>query len=320
MGYRWKHNLKGQYVDGHERQDVVDYHQNIFLPAIMEFEGRMRRWTEDHGWDLLPLVTCATALWYHDEMSFQVHDQHQTAWYHNSTTPVPYAKGEGASIMIADFISADYSWLQSPDGQESAQVMFQAGKAHEGYFTNDNIVAQVEHAMEILAKYYPNEDHVFVYDCASTHLKRSEEALSASKMPKNPSKPDTNFGVVTNVLGENGKPVYGRDGKILKQKIRMRNLGSEMVPSKNSTILMVTQWLVFSKEWPRYSPNAGTTYQRKRHSAGKVFLIVQTRLQIVAVDNCSTTSWISWQRNHCCRHTARAVDSEFCFFQSSTVS
>lgn len=39
MGYCWKCNLKGQYVDGHKRQDVVDYCQNIFLPAIMEFEG-----------------------------------------------------------------------------------------------------------------------------------------------------------------------------------------------------------------------------------------------------------------------------------------
>jgi hypothetical protein len=223
MGYRWKRNLKGQYVDGHERQDVVDYHQNIFLPDIMEFEGRMRWWTEDHRWDLLPSVTRAMVLWYHDETSFQAHNRCQTAWYHNSTTPVPYAKGEGASIMIADFISAYYGWLRSPDGQESAQVVFQAGKVREGYFTNDDIVAQVEHAMEILAKYYPNKDHVFVYNCASTHLKRSKEALSASKMPKNPSKPDMNFGVVINVLSENGKPVYGQDGKFLKQKIRMCN-------------------------------------------------------------------------------------------------
>jgi hypothetical protein len=42
-------------------------------------------------------------------------------------------------------------------------------------------------------------------------------------MPKNPSKPDMNFGVVINVLGENGKPVYGRDGKFLRQKIWMCN-------------------------------------------------------------------------------------------------
>ena len=159
----------------------------------MEYEGQIQRWTEDHGWDLLPSVTHAMVVWYHDKTNFHAHDHHQTAWYHDSTTPIPYAKGEGASMMIADFVSANYGWLRSPDGQESAEVVFQAGKAHEGYFTNDDIVAQVEHAIEILMKYYPNEDHVFVYDCASTHLKRSEEAFSASNMPKYPLKPDTNF-------------------------------------------------------------------------------------------------------------------------------
>ena len=29
------------------------------------------------------------------------------------------------------------------------------------------------------------------------------------------------FGVDINVIGEDGKPVYGRDGKVLKQKVRM---------------------------------------------------------------------------------------------------
>ena len=34
MGYRWTYDPKGQYVDGHERNDVVDYRQDIFLPAM----------------------------------------------------------------------------------------------------------------------------------------------------------------------------------------------------------------------------------------------------------------------------------------------
>jgi len=127
------------------------------------------------------------------------------------------------SIMVADFVLADYGWLRSPNGNKSAHVIFWARKAHEGYFTNEDIVAQAECAMEILEKYYPGEDHVFVYDCASTHLKHSDESLLASKMPKNTSKPDQNFGVIVNIVGEDGKPVYGPDGKILKQKIRMRN-------------------------------------------------------------------------------------------------
>lgn len=34
-------------------------------------------------------------------------------------------------------------------------------------------------------------------------------------------KDNTNWGVETNVIGEDGKPVYGANGKILKQKVRM---------------------------------------------------------------------------------------------------
>jgi hypothetical protein len=32
LDYRWSYDLKGQYVDGHERDDVVTYRQNVFLP------------------------------------------------------------------------------------------------------------------------------------------------------------------------------------------------------------------------------------------------------------------------------------------------
>ena len=33
LDYRWTYSeLKGQYVDGHEREDVVNYRQKVFLP------------------------------------------------------------------------------------------------------------------------------------------------------------------------------------------------------------------------------------------------------------------------------------------------
>jgi hypothetical protein len=77
--------------------------------------------------------------------------------------------------------------------------------------------------MAILSKHYPNEDHYFIYGNASTHLLRPADALSVMKMLKNPSKPDSNFGVFVNVIGTDGQPVHGPDAKILKQKICMWN-------------------------------------------------------------------------------------------------
>jgi hypothetical protein len=36
MGYQWTKKLLGQYVDGHKCDDVVHYHQHVFLPAWAE--------------------------------------------------------------------------------------------------------------------------------------------------------------------------------------------------------------------------------------------------------------------------------------------
>jgi len=85
--------------------------------------------------------------------------------------------------------------------QEEARVLFKAGKNCEGYFTSNDILEQVEKAIDILKKHYPNEDHVLVYDNTTTHLKCADGALSARRMPKSTSKPESNWRVVT-VRGE----------------------------------------------------------------------------------------------------------------------
>lgn len=223
MGYHWKQNHKGQYVDGHERSDVVHYRQSIFLPVMEQYECRMRSWVNEHEWDLPRGITRAMVIWVHDEPIFYAHDHRQAAWYHKDATAKPYTKGKGVSLMVADFISADHGWLRSPDGKEAACVIFRPGKNHEGYFTNEDILAQARKAMAILHEYYSHEDHAFIYDNAPTHLLRCPDALSAMKMPKNPSKPEQNFGVFVNIFGPDGRPVHGPDGKILKQKVRVKN-------------------------------------------------------------------------------------------------
>ncbi|KAF5319338.1 hypothetical protein D9619_008891 [Psilocybe cf. subviscida] len=78
--------------------------------------------------------------------------------------------------MVADFVSADFGWLRSPDGENSARRLFKPGKNRNGYFSNDEILDQVREAMDIVGEYYPQYEHVFVYDNATTHLKREEGA------------------------------------------------------------------------------------------------------------------------------------------------
>jgi hypothetical protein len=220
MGYRWTLNPKGQYVDGHERADIVAYRDGVFLPAIAEFEKCTRKYGCGDGETVVDADVRRTVIWWHDESTFYAHDRRRIRWVHKSETAKPYAKGEGHSLMVADFVSADHGWLRSPDGTESARVLFRAGKNCEGYFDNQNIRDQAAKAMEILQKHYPDEDHVFIFDNATTHRKRPEGALSALKMTKGPS---ANFMVEVNDLDNDGKPKYATDGKLLKKKIPMGN-------------------------------------------------------------------------------------------------
>lgn len=221
LGYRWTLEPSGQYVDGHEREDVVNYRQNNFLPKWKEIEPNLRAWTADgreeyddgssRPW---PQRTVA---WFHDESTFYAHDRRRRRWVHKTEKAVPRQKGEGVSVMVADFVSADYGWLRSPDGKEKACVIFKAGKTRDGYFTNNDITKQLDTAIDIINKHYPNDNHIFIFDNATTHLKRDENALSARKMTKGPSK---TFGIDVTVVIDN-KVQYQQDGKPLKKRVRM---------------------------------------------------------------------------------------------------
>jgi len=225
LGYHWKKEPTGQYSDGYERDDVVYYRQNVFLPAWNECQSRMRQWDRDTLNDPSVLegdeeIGRQLVVWFHDESTFYANDCRKQCWVHMSEGVVPQPKGEGASLMVADFVSADYGWLRSPDGKESARILFRAGKARDGYFTNENIVAHAEKAMDILQKYYPHEDHALIFDNATTHLKRADDALSAHKLPKSPLK---SWGITVTKKDSSGKAVLGADGKLLKEKIQMAN-------------------------------------------------------------------------------------------------
>jgi len=224
LGFSWGNAPKGQYVDGHKREDTVAYRQDVFLSDLDEIDAHTRRWTNDGTEDTSVATTpdfCHIVVWYHDKSTFYANDRRKVRWASKDEKAVPQPKGEGASLMVADFVSADYGWLRSQNGEEDARVLLKAGRSRGGYFTNEDVLKQVQSTMDILKKHYPNDDHIFVFDNATTHLKRPDEALSAQNMPKFTPKEGTNWGPETNMIGNNGRPVYGPDGKVVKIKTRM---------------------------------------------------------------------------------------------------
>jgi len=112
---RWTTNLKGQYIDGHEYDDVITYWQFIFLPAWSEIT---QDWTSKPQPPPPPPHRQTMVVWFHDKSTFYANDQHVKRWVHIGETAKPYVKGEGPSQMVANMVSADYGWLHSPDGSE----------------------------------------------------------------------------------------------------------------------------------------------------------------------------------------------------------
>ncbi|KAF8433330.1 hypothetical protein L210DRAFT_3507087 [Boletus edulis BED1] len=227
LRYRWKKELKGQYVDGHECDDVVNYPQNVFLPAWRKYQLQIQKWKPDdltveeieiraqvaeHG------HPASVVLWFHDESTFYANNRRKLHWVHESEGALPQPKEEGASLMVADFVSADYGWLQSPDGKESAHILFKAGKSCDGYFTNEDILAHANQAMNILEKYFSNENHVFIFDNAMMHLKWADDVLAACKLPKNPS---GNWGIPRILKDVDGNVMLDEGGKAWREKICM---------------------------------------------------------------------------------------------------
>ncbi|KAF8134839.1 hypothetical protein EV363DRAFT_1396310 [Boletus edulis] len=223
LSYRWKKEPTGQYSDSHEHDNVVCYHQNVFIPAWNDYQQQMQKWKEDdiavEDSKTINSAGHRVVMWFHDESTFYANDQRKQRWVHKSKGALPQPKREGASLMVAHFVSADYGWLCSPgDLEESAIVLFKAGKSRDGYFTNDNIVAHARQAMDILEKHYSNEDHVLVFDNATTHLKRADDALTACRMPKGPSA----IWAISKVSCDNkGNLILGDNGWPVKEKVRM---------------------------------------------------------------------------------------------------
>ena len=218
MNYHWKKTPSGQYIDGHEHNDIKDYRQSVFLPKIEEIRPKLRTWHD--GIEEAASKESSrqkTVLWFHDESIFYANDHREVRWVHKDETAKPKPKGEGISIMVSDFISADYGWLSAPD-EMNVQVILKPGKGREGYFTNTQFLKQVCNAMSILKQHFPNEDHIFIFDNATTHLKRPDNALSARNMPKNPT---SSFKITQTIVDDDGNIVYGANGQLMKEGIKM---------------------------------------------------------------------------------------------------
>jgi hypothetical protein len=82
-GFRYIKHQKGIYVDGHERPDVAEYRQKVFIPAIRSYQPRI---VEYEVGNCTKEVSKATTneqpieILFHGESAFQAHDAQEKSW------------------------------------------------------------------------------------------------------------------------------------------------------------------------------------------------------------------------------------------------
>lgn len=202
LGYSWKEVKKGVYKDGHEREDMVEYRQNVFLKTLEDLKPRMPYPIRDSNGDVeeveIPYLKPGDKLCIpvtHDEATYNANDGPHYQWIKGDENPLR-KKSRGQGLHISEFITP-YGRLCVPEYESSDQELIQHG-LHKRYVTEiiqcggdiwwdqDHIVQQTLTAINIFEAAYPGCQALFLFDNASSYSAFAENALKSSKMNKGP--------------------------------------------------------------------------------------------------------------------------------------
>jgi hypothetical protein len=169
-GYKWSDIRKGVYKDGHEREDVVKYRKEVFLPRMAELEPTLVKWelqeattTEPEHLVLrepdpssLPPGIRPRLLCTHDECSFNSTDGQHRGWVHEDHVPF-FNKGRGQGMMTSEFVTPGDGNLKmppelpddsdelplEPDGDRFRECTQLLDFGKDGYWTCDRVLLTV---------------------------------------------------------------------------------------------------------------------------------------------------------------------------------
>jgi len=121
LSWRYRQKRKGMYIDGHEREDVVEYRKG-FVERWKEYEKCFIIYNNDRNVVSIPTgfpvpqgVRFRLILVTHDESTFYENDRRKTLWINDNTKAVAEKKGEGQSIMVSEFLTSEWGRLKNGD-------------------------------------------------------------------------------------------------------------------------------------------------------------------------------------------------------------
>ncbi|CAG8798110.1 4409_t:CDS:2, partial [Dentiscutata erythropus] len=107
LGWSYKEWKKDVYVDGHKREDVVRYQQEVFLPMMAELEPLIIEYYENDLTKLvkknIPLNQKPHCVVTHDETTLAANDDKKTGWGPEGEQKLR-PKGRGRCIHVSEFL------------------------------------------------------------------------------------------------------------------------------------------------------------------------------------------------------------------------
>lgn len=95
-----------------------------------------------------------------------------------------FPKGKGSSLMISGFQCECHGFFSGQVGETSVTSyrLFEAGVHREGWFTNDDLVAQTKDVIPLARFLHPDCVILFAFDNSMTHHKRAPDGLQVSDL------------------------------------------------------------------------------------------------------------------------------------------
>ena len=207
LGYSLCKKKKGYYTDGHNREDVVKYRDEVFLkememyePRMKDYDGEEMKEKERTGDSLLLNDEIEIIDIWQDESTFYANDGKGMVWMANGTNKLR-PKSLGSSLMISgltcrchgfcknDTKKAYRTFLAGNTMTHLHLLLFLShgilnkcllGKNRDGWFTNDDLVEQVKDLFDLFTEMHPGNQLLFIFDNSMSHHKRAPDGLEAS--------------------------------------------------------------------------------------------------------------------------------------------
>lgn len=182
LGFHHESKKKGYYTDQHNSEFNVIDRNTRFLPKMQEIERRMVFFDGENMEIIIPanlkINEKNICFITHDESTCYTNISNNGYWMHEDGKTILLPKSNGQSLMISAFMCACCGIIS--DGDCKSYKLFEAGSNREGWFCNEDLIAQFEKVVKLFENKHPNHDFVWCFDNSMNHRKASPDGLDAN--------------------------------------------------------------------------------------------------------------------------------------------